>query len=167
MREHKPLDKGHDDFILREDDFVTPVKKSQQGSGINDFIETIISRRPKCPLKVSAVQTNRRMGSLLRSQVEHFNPSSQALLGFKNQNADRKEKGMHFFSCRRIAFVANIIVVCIAISVLLIPVFVLYMANITRLQSSGVVLVFTVLFATVISLITDTKVENVFMSTCG
>jgi len=74
---------------------------------------------------------------------------------------------MHFFSYRRIAFVANIIVVCITISVLLIPVFVLYMANITRLQSSGVVLAFTVLFATMISLITDIKIENVFMSTCG
>jgi len=168
MCQHRPLDKGHDDFILREDDLVTPVKKSQQGSGINDLIETIISRRPKCPLKVSAVQTNRRrMGSLSCFQVKHFNPSSQALLGFKNQNVDQKEKGMHFFSCRRIALVANITVVCIAISVLLIPVFVLYMANVTRLQSSGVVLVFTVLFATVISLITDTKVENVFMSTCG
>jgi len=107
------------------------------------------------------------MGSLSCFQVKHFNPSSQALLGFKNQNVDQKEKGMHFFSCRRIALVANITVVCIAISVLLIPVFVLYMANVTRLQSSGVVLVFTVLFATVISLITDTKVENVFMSTCG
>ena len=73
---------------------------------------------------------------------------------------------MHFFSCRRIALVANITGVCIAISVLLIPVFVLSMANINRLQSSAVVFVFTVLFATVISLITDTKVESLFMSTC-
>jgi hypothetical protein len=60
MRQHRPLDKEHDDFILREDDFVTPVKKSQQGSGINDFIEAIISRRPKYPLMVSTLQTIRR-----------------------------------------------------------------------------------------------------------
>ena len=53
MRQYRPLDQGHDDFILREDDFVTPVKKSQQGSGIHDFIEAVISRRPKCPLMVS------------------------------------------------------------------------------------------------------------------
>ena len=74
---------------------------------------------------------------------------------------------MHTFSCHRIALVANIIVVCIAIFILLIPVFVLYLSNITRAQSSGVVLVFTILFATVISLATDAKVENIFMSTCG
>jgi hypothetical protein len=55
MRQHKPLDEGHDDFILREDDFVTPVKKSEQGSGINDFIEAIICRRPKFPLMVSTL----------------------------------------------------------------------------------------------------------------
>lgn len=74
---------------------------------------------------------------------------------------------MHFFSYRRIAFVANVTVVCIAISILLIPIFVLYMVNTTRLQSSGVVLAFTVLFATMISMITEPKVESVFMSTCG
>jgi len=89
------------------------------------------------------------------------------MLGFKKQNTDQEEEGTYLFSCHRIALVANIIIVCIAISVLLIPVFVLYMANTTRAQSSGVVLVFTALFATVISLITDAKVENLFMSTCG
>ena len=54
MCHNRPLDKGHDDFILRKDDFVSPVKKSEQGSGINDVIETTVSRWPKCPLKVNA-----------------------------------------------------------------------------------------------------------------
>lgn len=89
------------------------------------------------------------------------------MLGFKKKNANQEEEGTHLFSYRRIAVVANIIVVCIAISILLIPVFVLYMANITRLQSAAVVLVFTALFATIISLLTDSKTESVFMSTCA
>jgi len=89
------------------------------------------------------------------------------MLGFKKKNADQEEEGTYLFSYRRIAVAAKIIVVCIAISVLLTPVFVLYMANITRLQSSAVVLVFTALFATIISLLTDTKTENVFMSACA
>jgi hypothetical protein len=89
------------------------------------------------------------------------------MLGFKKKNADQEEEGTYLFSYRRIAVAANIIVVCIVISVLLIPVFVLYMANITPLQSSAVVLVFTALFAAIISLLTDTKTENVFMSTCA
>jgi hypothetical protein len=168
MCHHRPLDKGHDDFIFRNEDFVTPIKKSQQCNGINDFIEAFISRWPQCPLKVSALQNDRMWtGSLPPCQGECFNSSSQALLGFKKQNADREKEETYLFSSRRIALVANIVVVCIAISILLIPVFVLYMANITRVQSSGVVLVFTVLFAAMISLIADTKVENVFMSTCG
>ena len=55
MRQYRPLDKGYDDFILRKDDFVSPIKKSEQGSSINDVIETTVSRWPKCPLQVSAI----------------------------------------------------------------------------------------------------------------
>jgi hypothetical protein len=73
------------------------------------------------------------------------------MLGFKKQNEDKEEDDTCLFSCRQIALVANIIVVCIAILVLLIPAL-LSLANITRVQSSGVVLVFTVLFATTLSL---------------
>jgi hypothetical protein len=60
MRRHRPLEKGHDDFIRRSEDFIAPIKKNQQGNGIHDFIEAIISRRPQCPLKVSASKMKKK-----------------------------------------------------------------------------------------------------------
>jgi len=52
INNHKPLEEGYDDFIFRKEDFVTPIKNSQQSNGILDFVEAFISRYPQSPVKV-------------------------------------------------------------------------------------------------------------------
>jgi hypothetical protein len=68
MNYHKPLEKGHDEFIFRKEDFIAPVKDSQQSNNIVNFIESLISRYPEGPLKVRVPakhQKNNLMFSIL------------------------------------------------------------------------------------------------------
>jgi hypothetical protein len=84
----------------------------------------------------------------------------------KKQIHGAHDQEVYFFSGTRIALVANLIGVCIAVTTLLIPVFLLYLTEMSRKMISVMVLVFVVAFATFMSLFTGAGIESVFVGTC-
>jgi hypothetical protein len=78
-----------------------------------------------------------------------------------------QDPGVHFFSTTKIAFVGRLAAVCIAVTILLIPIFLLYLTRMSRVAVSGMVLAFVLAFATLMSLLTSAGVETVFLGTCA
>jgi hypothetical protein len=63
--------------------------------------------------------------------------------------------------------VGRLAAVCVAVIVLLIPIFLLYLLCMSRAAVSGMVLAFVLAFATLLSLLTSAGVETVFLGTCA
>jgi len=78
-----------------------------------------------------------------------------------------QENEVFFFSEARIALAARLLSVCVAATVLMIPVFLLYLTTMGRKVTSIMVLLFVLAFAAIISLLTDAKMETVFVGTCA
>jgi hypothetical protein len=90
----------------------------------------------------------------------------QALMSKKKQVHGAEDPEVHFFCRSRIVLVGKLIAVCIAVTILLIPIFVLYLTEMGRKEVSAMVLVFVLMFAMLTSLFTDAAVEIVFVGTC-
>ena len=78
-----------------------------------------------------------------------------------------QDPAVYFFSATKIAFVGRLAAVCVAVIVLLIPIFLLYLLCMSRAAVSGMVLAFVLAFATLLSLLTSAGVETVFLGTCA
>jgi hypothetical protein len=87
----------------------------------------------------------------------------QRFLRGKTQIQDRE---VFFFSNARIAIAAKLMAVCVAVTLLLIPVFLLYLTDMSRKTTSVTVLLFVIAFAILISIFSGARVENVFVGTC-
>ncbi|KAH7317967.1 hypothetical protein BKA65DRAFT_557385 [Rhexocercosporidium sp. MPI-PUGE-AT-0058] len=135
----KPLDKGQYEFMLRSDDFVLLAGKRKGGVVDRFIIDSCLSRWPK---RLQFMQSSKR---------------SQATGGNE----------VFVFSEARIAFAARLLSVCVAATVLMIPVFLLHPTNMSSKATSVMVLMFVLTFATIISLFTDAKMETVFVGTCA
>lgn len=57
--------------------------------------------------------------------------------------------------------------VCVAVTIVLIPVFLLFLTKMSRKVTSAMVLVFVLGFATLMSVFTGARVESVFVATCA
>jgi hypothetical protein len=78
-----------------------------------------------------------------------------------------QDPAVHFFSSKKIAFVGRLAAVVVAVTILLIPIFLLYLTQMSRGAVSGMVLAFVLAFATLMSLLTSAGVETVFAGTCA
>lgn len=60
---------------------------------------------------------------------------------------------------------ARIIVVCVAVTILLTPIFILYLLEMSGIAAATMILIFVLVFAILISIFTRGKVETVFIGT--
>lgn len=89
--------------------------------------------------------------------------SSRQVPGTENT----REEGIFFFSAKRVALAAKLVGICVAVTVLMIPIFLLFLTEMSSEVKSVMVLIFVLAFATAISLVTDAKMETVFLGTCA
>ena len=80
---------------------------------------------------------------------------------------DVQDQNVYFFSGAKIAILARIMAVCVAVTILLIPVFLLYLTNMTRKMTSVMVLMFVLAFTTLMCVFTGAKIESIFIGTCA
>jgi hypothetical protein len=73
---------------------------------------------------------------------------------------------VYSFSRSKIVVVGRLIAVCVAVTVLLIPIFLLYLTQMSRGAVAGMVLAFVLAFAALMSLFTGAGAEVVFIGTC-
>jgi hypothetical protein len=91
----------------------------------------------------------------------------QRFLREDNEVHGVQDPAVHFFSSAKIAFVGRLAAVCVAVTILLIPIFLLYLTSMSRGAVSGMVLAFVLTFAMLVSLLTSAGVETVFVGTCA
>lgn len=163
LYDRKPLDDGEYDFILHRDDFVSSGRGSQ--NPFERLIESYLSRWPNARFRVSkTIFLGPHRGERVESQGTN---RKQRLLGEKNEVHGTQDPAVHFFSSVKIAFVGRLAAVCVAVTILLIPIFLLYLTQMSRRAVSGMLLAFVLAFATLISLFTSSGAETVFVSTCA
>ncbi|KAH7395481.1 hypothetical protein BKA64DRAFT_60032 [Cadophora sp. MPI-SDFR-AT-0126] len=136
---NQPLADGHYDFMLRSDDFVHLSGKKEAGIAERFIFNSCLRRWPRFRLMQSR----------------------------KHDQGSTQVNEVFFFSESRIALAAKLLSVCVAVTVLMIPVFLLYLTKMDPKAISIIVLMFVLAFATIVSLFTDAKMETVFVGTCA
>jgi hypothetical protein len=91
----------------------------------------------------------------------------QRFLRDEDETPGVQDQQVYFFSTDKIALVGKIMAVCVAVTIVLIPVFLLFLTEMSRKTTSIMVLVFVLGFATLMSLLTGASVERVFAATCA
>ena len=91
----------------------------------------------------------------------------QRFLRDEDETPGVQDPQVYFFSTDKIALVGKIMAVCVAVTIVLIPVFLLFLTEMSRKTTSIMVLVFVLGFATLMSLLTGASVERVFAATCA
>lgn len=81
-----------------------------------------------------------------------------------SQNPD--DPNVYFFSRDRIAFVARLMALCIVVTILLIPIFLFSLLDLSREITLIIVMVFVLLFAAVVSLFAGASMEMMLIGTC-
>ncbi|KAH8589330.1 hypothetical protein B0O99DRAFT_336721 [Bisporella sp. PMI_857] len=136
---HKPLYRGHYDFVYHCDDFVSLA--NQPENKFEDAVKSCLDRWPG-------------------SRFQQFLRDEDEAPGIQDQH-------VYFFSTDKIARVGKIMAVCMAVTIVLIPVFLLFLTELSKKATSIMVLVFVLSFAALMSLLTGARVENVFAATCA
>lgn len=78
-----------------------------------------------------------------------------------------KNKGVFFFSTRKISALARGLTICCAVAILLAPGLVLSLGNLQPENAAYLVLVFVFAFAILMSLLTRASTERIFVGTCA
>jgi hypothetical protein len=84
----------------------------------------------------------------------------------KDEAQGTGDPDVYSFSRSKIAVVGRLIAVCVAVTALLIPIFLLYLTQMSRSAVAGMVLAFVLAFVVLMSLFTDAGAEVMFIGTC-
>ncbi|KIN08807.1 hypothetical protein OIDMADRAFT_23563 [Oidiodendron maius Zn] len=140
----KPLDVGQYDFIYHRDDFVSLPNKPQEG--FDDLIKAFLNRSPG-------------------SRIQQFFKQEPKTPHQHAQESQKQEQIVYLFSNDKISLFAQMIAICLVVAILLIPIFLLFLTEMSRKTTSVMVLVFVLAFAVSMSLM-GAKAESVFVGTC-
>jgi VIT1/CCC1 family predicted Fe2+/Mn2+ transporter len=91
----------------------------------------------------------------------------QRLLRSSNHHQRTIDEEVHFFSEQKVRVATRILAVTLASAVLLIPVLVLSLVDMSQKAASVVVLVFVMTFAACKSLFSGARLESLFVGTCA
>ncbi|PQE07213.1 Peptidase C14 caspase domain protein [Rutstroemia sp. NJR-2017a BVV2] len=135
--DNKPLGEGIYDFIFHAEDFVST---ADNDNSFEDFIEANLADLPI-------------IKSLLLSKAPH-------------QKAKDEYSALHYSDAYFQAF-SKLLAVCIAVALLLIPTFLLYLVPMNNQGMAWVVFGFVFAFSTTFAMATQGKVQDVFIATAA
>ncbi|CZR51636.1 uncharacterized protein PAC_01513 [Phialocephala subalpina] len=141
MRNRKPLGDKRDDFIFHVEDFISVAKQSEKGTRIADLIESLVTWWPNRVEKY-VLQTDRER---VRIQDPYVDQYSEA----------------------RVGLLTRIIAVFLAVCILLIPVMLLFLVDMSKQAMAWLVFVFVLAFCGMISVMTEAKVQDIFIATAA
>ena len=111
-------------------------------------------------------QASKRLPELYRVATTITN-NVQRLLRSSNHHQQTIDEEVHFFSKQKVRVAARILAVTLASAVLLIPVLVLSLVDMSQKAASVVVLVFVMTFVACMSLFSGARLESLFVGTCA
>ena len=90
----------------------------------------------------------------------------QMILGKRSETQSVPNSGIYTFSRTKVAIFAKVLALIVAFTVLIIPVILLYLTQMSNGARAGMVLIFVPAFAILMSLFLRARVEAVFIGTC-
>jgi len=132
---------GKSDFIFYPDDFVSLAGQSQNDRPFENFIESFLE--------------------------SHYHPLSKRAFQTDAEVRKTNDKFVDHYSSRKVKILANALEVSVAVIILLIPVFLLFLVKMSKPMMAVVASVFLLLFSVVVSSVTGAKVQEVFFGTAA
>ncbi|RFU33223.1 hypothetical protein B7463_g3148, partial [Scytalidium lignicola] len=136
----KPLDEGQYNFMFDPEDFVS--SPANAGNMFDEIIETSLNKWPRTRI-------------------------AKLFLERKNKPHTTADEGVHSFSRSMVTAVAKLLSVSVVVTILVAPIFVLYLKPMDEEAMVVMVLMFVLAFATLMSLCTTANIESVFVGTCA
>ncbi|EPE24167.1 hypothetical protein GLAREA_08017 [Glarea lozoyensis ATCC 20868] len=149
----KPLDLGQWDFALHRNDFVTT--SNAKTNGFESAVELCLSRWPEL------FQVRRALSNWSTCNSD----SVQKVSWLKSRSGEASSEGVHVFPMAKIAAAASVLLVCVAVTILMLPVFLLYLITPSVFASLIILVIFVFAFATLMSS-AGVRVEVMFIGTC-
>ncbi|RDL37021.1 uncharacterized protein BP5553_04454 [Venustampulla echinocandica] len=131
-----PFAAGKYDFVFHADDFVSLSRQSQNGRKFDNLIESCLGEMPWPSIKY-LLQTPKERSKTQDPFVTHYSPS-------------------------RLTWLVKSITVSLAVGILFVPVYLLFLVPMSRAMMAGISSIFVFAFAVLLSVITDAKMQEVF-----
>jgi hypothetical protein len=176
MTDNRPLMEGEDDFIYHIMDHVSATKGGEtvgaapggHMSRLERIIETYAIKNPDYWLYVcSAPSCIALFMKILRLEKGHELTPSQNLLAVKGDHKRTSNPLVNPFDRTRLAKVAQIVTVSLAVGFLMIPVFLLFLVSMSRAVMVVTVLAFVLVFSWMLTMISEARTQEVLIGTAA
>jgi hypothetical protein len=161
--DEKPLaiGAGKSDFIFYPDDLVSLAGQSQHDRPFENFIESFLDSYPLPWIKVRVL-----LGVKIWNKSRTNTPKR-----FLQHDTETRRKTddeyVHLYSVDKLKIAANILEVSVAVILLLIPVFLLFLVPMGKPMMATIASLFVLLFSVVVSSLTGAKVQEVFFGSAA
>jgi hypothetical protein len=155
---------GKSDFIFYPDDFVSLAGQSQNDRQFENFIESFLEKRYHPWIKVWLVLA---WQTRINLNTHRWANTLQRILQTDAEVRKTDDEFVDIYSSWKVTILANILQVSLAAIILLIPVFLLFLVEMSRPMMTVVASIFVVLFSVVVSSVTGAKVQEVFCGTAA
>jgi hypothetical protein len=156
--DEKPLaiGAGKSDFIFYPDDLVSLAGQSQHERPFEHLLESFLDSFP-LPWIMVCIPLGMDIGNKIRTDIQ-----KRFLQHDTESRRKTDDEFVHHYSRDRLKIAANILEVSMAVIILLIPVYLLFLVPMSKPMMATVASLFVLLFTVVVSSVTGAKVQEVF-----
>jgi hypothetical protein len=151
---------GKSDFIFYPDDLVSLAGQSQHDRPFENFVESFLDSYPLSWIKV-------RVLGVKTWNESRTNTTKRFLQHDTETRRKTDDEFVHLYSVDKLKIAANILEVSVAVILLLIPVFLLFLVPMSKPMMATIASLFVLLFSVVVSSLTGAKVQEVFFGSAA
>ena len=151
---------GKSDFIFYPDDLVSLAGQSQHDRPFESFVESFLDSYPLSWIKV-------RVLGVKTWNESRTNTTKRFLQHDTETRRKTDDEFVHLYSVDKLKIAANILEVSVAVILLLIPVFLLFLVPMSKPMMATIASLFVLLFSVVVSSLTGAKVQEVFFGSAA
>ncbi|KAH8779611.1 hypothetical protein BGZ57DRAFT_313481 [Hyaloscypha finlandica] len=152
---------GKSDFIFYPDDLVSLAGQSQHDRPFENFVVSFLGSYPLSWIKVRLL-----LGAKTWNESRTNTPKR-----FLQHDIETRRKTddefVHLYSVDKLKIAANILEVSVAVILLLIPVFLLFLVPMSKPMMATIASLFVLLFSVVVSSLTGAKMQEVFFGSAA
>jgi hypothetical protein len=152
---------GKSDFIFYPDDLVSLAGQSQHDRPFENFVESFLDSYPLSWIKVRVLLDVKTWNESRTNTTKRF------LLHDTETRRKTDDEFVHLYSVDKLKIAANILEVSVAVILLLIPVFLLFLVPMSKPMMATIASLFVLLFSVVVSSLTGAKVQEVFFGSAA
>jgi hypothetical protein len=169
MIDNRPLFEGEDAFILSVDDFITARRVLGHGPGhssmLAEKLESFVAQQPRSGLRLWLHVRVCFIRSLLPPGIfeKRANKRIQHLLTGKTARSRTNNPQVHHYSISGLDILAKIVASSVAVGILLVPIFILFLFDLSRAKMAVIVGCFVLVFMVTMSVLVDVTPHDLFI----